>query len=138
MTFPFNYLTIKFSKFSTKSPTSTEKWFCSENITLYSYFLISNLYYLTHVVLPKYNTFNLGLKDLDQSQEYVRGKIIDYINHLISLGVAGFRVDAAKHMWPEDLSVIFSSVNELNSEYFPSGSKPLFYQEVIDTGLYSE
>nr|ADQ54212.1 amylase B isoform 2 [Ips typographus] len=76
----------------------------------------------------------VALKDLDQSQEYVRGKIIDYINHLISLGVAGFRVDAAKHMWPEDLSVIFSRVNELNTEYFPSGSKPLFYQEVIDTG----
>lgn len=67
----------------------------------------------------------------------MRGKIIEYINHLIRLGVAGFRVDAAKHMWPEDLSAIFARVDELNTEYFPSGSKPLFYQEVIDTGLYN-
>nr|AAN77138.1 alfa-amylase [Anthonomus grandis] len=75
-----------------------------------------------------------GLKDLDQSQDYVRGKIIEYMNHLISLGVAGFRVDAAKHMWPADLSAIFGSVNDLNTDFFPSGSRAMYYQEVIDTG----
>nr|QTG69579.1 alpha-amylase [Dendroctonus valens] len=75
-----------------------------------------------------------GLKDLDQSQDYVRGKIVEYMNHLISLGVAGFRVDAAKHMWPADLSEMFGSVNDLNTEFFSEGSKALFYQEVIDTG----
>ncbi|CAG9766805.1 unnamed protein product [Ceutorhynchus assimilis] len=75
-----------------------------------------------------------GLKDLDQSQDYVRGKIIEYINHLIGLGVAGFRVDAAKHMWPTDLAAIFGSVNDLNTEFFPGGSRALYYQEVIDTG----
>ncbi|XP_066142305.1 alpha-amylase-like [Euwallacea fornicatus] len=76
-----------------------------------------------------------GLKDLDQSQSFVREKIVKYMNHLISLGVAGFRVDAAKHMWPEDLSAMFSSINELNTDFFPKGSKALFYQEVIDTGV---
>jgi alpha-amylase len=40
----------------------------------------------------------LGLPDLNQSNEYVRGKITDFLNHLIDLGVAGFRVDAMKHM----------------------------------------
>nr|A0A096XJN4.1 RecName: Full=Alpha-amylase; AltName: Full=1,4-alpha-D-glucan glucanohydrolase; AltName: Full=AmyHha; Flags: Precursor [Hypothenemus hampei]AHY03307.1 alpha-amylase [Hypothenemus hampei] len=75
-----------------------------------------------------------GLKDLDQSQDYVRGKIVDYMNHLVSLGVAGFRVDAAKHMWPADLAAIFGSVNDLNTDFFPSGSRAYIYQEVIDTG----
>ncbi|XP_030755758.1 alpha-amylase-like [Sitophilus oryzae] len=76
-----------------------------------------------------------GLKDLDQSQDYVRGKIEEYMNHVISLGVAGFRVDAAKHMWPDDLSAIFGSLNDLNTDHgFASGSRAFFFQEVIDTG----
>ncbi|KAJ8942593.1 hypothetical protein NQ318_006223 [Aromia moschata] len=66
-----------------------------------------------------------GLKDLDQSKEDVRGKIVDFLNHCVSLGVSGFRVDAAKHMWPDDLKEIYSSVNDL-----PSGGRPFFYQEV--------
>jgi alpha-amylase len=40
----------------------------------------------------------LGLPDLNQSNEFVRRKIIDFLNNLIDLGVAGFRVDAMKHM----------------------------------------
>jgi alpha-amylase len=71
---------------------------------------------------------------LDQGQDYVKGKIRDYINHLISLGVAGFRVDAAKHMWPADLSAIFGSANDLSTDFFPGGSRAVYYQEVIDTG----
>ncbi|XP_076259627.1 alpha-amylase-like [Rhynchophorus ferrugineus] len=76
-----------------------------------------------------------GLKDLDQSQDYVRGKIRDYMNHLISLGVAGFRVDAAKHMWPADLDAIFGSLDNLNTDHgFASGARAFIFQEVIDTG----
>lgn len=47
----------------------------------------------------------VGLKDLDQGNSYVRDRIVDFLNKLTSLGVAGFRVDAAKHMWPSDLAV---------------------------------
>ncbi|KAF7281569.1 hypothetical protein GWI33_004537 [Rhynchophorus ferrugineus] len=75
----------------------------------------------------------VGLKDLDQSQHYVREKIIEYVNHLIDLGVAGFRVDAAKHMWPNDLEQIFSSVKYLNTAHgFPNHSRAFIYQEVIN------
>ncbi|XP_060526193.1 alpha-amylase-like [Cylas formicarius] len=77
-----------------------------------------------------------GLKDLDQSQDYVRQQIKDYLNHLISLGVAGFRVDAAKHMWPQDLEAIFSTLDDLNTEHnFAEGSRAFIYQEVVDTGV---
>lgn len=38
----------------------------------------------------------VGLPDLDQTRENVRASIADYMNHLIDLGVAGFRVDAMK------------------------------------------
>ncbi|XP_035222817.1 pancreatic alpha-amylase-like isoform X2 [Stegodyphus dumicola] len=75
-----------------------------------------------------------GLNDLDLSQEYVRNKIAEYMNNLIQIGVAGFRVDAAKHMWPDDLSIIYNRLNNLNEVYFPAGRKPFIYQEVIDMG----
>ncbi|CAD7088909.1 unnamed protein product [Hermetia illucens] len=78
----------------------------------------------------------LGLKDLDQSKEWVRNRIVDFLNHLIDLGVAGFRVDAAKHMWPDDLRVIYGNLKDLNTYHgFPANSRPFIYQEVIDYGL---
>ncbi|CAH1961407.1 unnamed protein product [Acanthoscelides obtectus] len=76
----------------------------------------------------------LDLPDLDQSKQHVRDKIVKYMNHLIGLGVAGFRVGAAKHMWPADLDAIFGSVNNLNTYFFPAKSRPFIYQEVIDFG----
>ncbi|XP_063239712.1 alpha-amylase-like [Bacillus rossius redtenbacheri] len=68
-----------------------------------------------------------GLHDLDQSQDYVRGKIIDFLNNLVADGVTGFRVDAAKHMWPSDLQYIYGKVNDISG-----GGRPFVYQEVID------
>nr|O97396.1 RecName: Full=Alpha-amylase; AltName: Full=1,4-alpha-D-glucan glucanohydrolase; Flags: Precursor [Phaedon cochleariae]CAA76926.1 alpha-amylase [Phaedon cochleariae] len=81
------------------------------------------------------NCWLSGLPDLDQSKDYVRDKILEYLNHLVDLGVAGFRVDAAKHMWPADLQVIYGRVKDLNTDHgFSQGSRPFFYQEVIDLG----
>ena len=37
------------------------------------------------------NCMLVGLRDLNQGNEYVRGKILDLMNRLISYGVAGFR-----------------------------------------------
>lgn len=42
-----------------------------------------------------------GLPDLDQNHPHVRSKQVEYLNKLVQLGAAGFRVDASKHMWPE-------------------------------------
>lgn len=33
----------------------------------------------------------VGLKDLNQGSDYVRDKIVDFMNNLVNLGVAGFR-----------------------------------------------
>ncbi|XP_054088895.1 alpha-amylase 2-like [Zeugodacus cucurbitae] len=77
----------------------------------------------------------VGLKDLDQSKSWVQDRILDFLNKLINLGVAGFRVDAAKHMWPSDLKNIYNRLNNLNTEHgFAGGSRPFIYQEVIDLG----
>ncbi|ORT60364.1 carbohydrate-binding module family 20 domain-containing protein [Streptomyces sp. CB03238] len=48
----------------------------------------------------------VGLADLDTGEEYVRTRIAGYMNDLLSLGVDGFRIDAAKHMPAADLAAI--------------------------------
>jgi len=75
------------------------------------------------------NCYLVSLNDLDGGKDYVRGKIADYFNDLIGLGVKGFRVDASKHMWPGDLEAIQGMVRDL-----PEGGRPMFVHEVIDMG----
>jgi alpha-amylase len=48
----------------------------------------------------------VGLADLDTGSDYVRSTIAAYMNHLIAMGVDGFRIDAAKHMAAADLAAI--------------------------------
>jgi alpha-amylase len=66
----------------------------------------------------------VGLPDLNTADNYVQSTIAGYLNQLASLGVAGIRIDAAKHMSPSDISGILGRVNS-----------PLYvFQEVIDLG----
>lgn len=48
----------------------------------------------------------LGLSDLATESPNVRGKIAGYLNDLLSLGVYGFRIDAARHIPVDDLEAI--------------------------------
>jgi alpha-amylase len=52
-----------------------------------------------------------GLPDLDTGEEYVRKTIAGYLNDLLSLGVDGFRIDAAKHIPEDDLATIKSRLS---------------------------
>ncbi|XP_015513629.2 alpha-amylase isoform X1 [Neodiprion lecontei] len=77
----------------------------------------------------------VGLADLNHATEWVREKIVEYMNHLIDIGVAGFRIDAAKHMWPRDLKIIVNRLKNLNTDQgFAPNSRPFIYQEVIYLG----
>ena len=62
----------------------------------------------------------LGLPDLKTGQEYVQEQIAGYIQELKRIGVGGFRIDAAKHMPPEDIAEILGMAGN-----------PYAYQEVI-------
>ncbi|TAA47508.1 starch-binding protein [Corallincola spongiicola] len=65
-----------------------------------------------------------GLPDLATEREDVRNTIAGYMNEMISLGVTGFRIDAAKHMEPADVEAIQAKL-----------SAPAYiFQEVIDLG----
>jgi alpha-amylase len=64
------------------------------------------------------------LPDLATEQPYVREQLATYVQDLVDLGVAGFRLDAAKHIPAEDLTAIFSTVEPA----------PDLFQEIIDLG----
>ena len=77
-----------------------------------------------------------GLPDLATEQPYVREQIAKYLNDQISLGVTGFRIDAAKHMAPADIAAIKKLLTnpdiflvqevpggtDLSNEYISNGS----------------
>ncbi|WP_369200441.1 alpha-amylase family protein [Streptomyces sp. PU-14G] len=54
----------------------------------------------------------VGLADLDTGTDKVRGAIAGYLDDLRSLGVAGFRIDAAKHMAAADVAAIKAKMTE--------------------------
>ena len=66
----------------------------------------------------------VDLSDLKTESQYVRDKLAGYLNDLLSLGVDGFRVDAAKHVPAADLQALYGMLN----------GNPYVYQEVIEGG----
>ena len=48
------------------------------------------------------------LADLKTESEYVRQRIADYLTDLFSIGLSGFRLDAAKHIKPTDIAHILA------------------------------
>lgn len=78
------------------------------------------------------NCYLLGLTDLYGADPAVQSAISGYLNHLVDLGVAGVRIDAAKYMWPEDLKAILWKVKQLpTSKGFKAGSTLFVYNDVI-------
>ena len=51
------------------------------------------------------NCYLVGLNDLAGGKDYVQEKIAGYLQDCVDLGVVGFRIDASKHMWPDDIKV---------------------------------
>jgi len=61
-----------------------------------------------------------GMPDLNTGSSYVQDFVATYMKTLLSWGVAGFRVDAAKHMSPSDVKAILDKAGN-----------PVSYLEVI-------
>ncbi|HUL10599.1 MAG TPA: carbohydrate-binding module family 20 domain-containing protein [Methylococcaceae bacterium] len=82
------------------------------------------------------------LSDLRTESDYVRSKIAGYLNDLMSLGVDGFRVDAAKHINVNDIVAIKAKLTTQPSywsqEVMPGGSGGLSMQTYEQTGTLLE
>ena len=67
-----------------------------------------------------------SLSDLYTEKDSVRTKLAGYLNDLISLGVDGLRVDAAKHIAQADMAAIEAKLNKTTWQ----GGAPYIVQEV--------
>ena len=77
----------------------------------------------------------VNLADLKTGSEKVRDTLAAYLNDLLGVGVAGFRIDAAKHMPVEDIEAIMSRVGP---EYFVFQEVLTPDSSVVDRAAYAE
>jgi alpha-amylase len=79
----------------------------------------------------------VDLADLDTSSQAVRARIVGYLDDLLSLGVAGFRIDAAKHMAATDVEAIVDALPEgtrIMSEVIRGSGEPVQPEEYTSFG----
>lgn len=78
----------------------------------------------------------LGLPDLDQGSPKVQATLLAYLNDLLSLGVKGFRFDAAKHMDATELEQLVAQLPEgtrIIHEVI-RGNEPIQPEEYLGSG----
>ncbi|WP_019812175.1 alpha-amylase [Saccharomonospora halophila] len=84
----------------------------------------------------------LNLADLDTGAPYVRDRIGGYLNDLLSLGVDGFRVDAAKHMAAGDVAAVLDRLDGpayIYQEVLHGAGEPVTPDEYLGNGdVYDE
>ena len=83
----------------------------------------------------------VNLADLDTASPHVRATIVAYLDDLLSLGVAGFRIDAAKHMPPDDIEAIVSELPEgtrILQEVIRGAGEPITPEQYLDSGQVFE
>ncbi|KZV75307.1 glycoside hydrolase family 13 protein [Peniophora sp. CONT] len=82
-----------------------------------------------------------NLADLDTGAEYPRSRLAEYVNDLQSLGVDGFRLDAAKHISVADLTNIasrFTGTPYLTQEVIYGAGEPITPDQYVGIGNVQE
>ncbi|WP_371496729.1 alpha-amylase family glycosyl hydrolase [Kitasatospora sp. NBC_00374] len=84
----------------------------------------------------------VNLSDLNTGSTYVQQTIANYLSDLLSIGVDGFRIDAAKHIAAADLSGIKSRMSNPNAywvqEVIYGAGEPIQPSEYTGTGDVDE
>lgn len=78
-----------------------------------------------------------GLADLRTGEPHVREKIVGYLGDLQSLGVDGFRIDAAKHMPASDVEAIVGALDGdpiIVSEVIRGSGEPIQPEDYLGAG----
>lgn len=79
----------------------------------------------------------VNLADLATGEPHVRETIRTYLEDLLSLGVAGFRIDAAKHMPAEDVGAVVEGLPEdtrVLQEVIGAAGEPIQPQDYLGNG----
>ncbi|KAF5364605.1 hypothetical protein D9758_005615 [Tetrapyrgos nigripes] len=83
-----------------------------------------------------------NLADLATDTDYVRGRLAEYANDLLSLGVDGFRLDAAKHIPTDDIHNILSRLDStpgyISQEVIFGEGEPVQPSEYVQNGDVQE
>ena len=83
----------------------------------------------------------LNLADLDTGSTAVRDRLAAYLNDLLDLGVAGFRIDAAKHIAATDIAAILDRLDGdayVFQEVIEGGGEPIRASEYVANGDVTE
>ncbi|TEB26677.1 glycoside hydrolase [Coprinellus micaceus] len=83
----------------------------------------------------------VNLADLATGAEYVRGRLAQYANDLLSLGVDGLRLDAAKHIASGDIANIIGRLSRrpyITQEVIYGGGEPVQPSEYTGNGDVQE
>lgn len=83
----------------------------------------------------------LNLADLRTETEEVQTEIRTYLQNLLDMGVAGFRIDASKHIPANDLTAIISGLDGdyyIFQEVIGSPTEPVLPQEYVINGDVTE
>jgi len=83
----------------------------------------------------------VGLPDLATGNDYVQKTIAGYINNMASKGVAGIRIDAAKHQDAGEMSGITSKINSnlyVNQEVIGASNEAVYPSMYYDIGHVTE
>ncbi|MEU8348068.1 MULTISPECIES: alpha-amylase family protein [unclassified Streptomyces] len=83
----------------------------------------------------------VGLSDLDTGSDHVRTTIAAHLDDLRSLGVDGFRIDAAKHMSADDIAAIKAKTADPGfwvSEVIHGGGEAVQPEEYTEIGDVDE
>lgn len=80
----------------------------------------------------------VNLSDLDTSSDHVQQTIANYLNRFVDMGVAGFRIDAVKHIAAQDMAGIWNRVRKKDSLYVVQevirANEPVQPEEYISIG----
>ncbi|WP_028046651.1 alpha-amylase family protein [Cellulomonas sp. URHE0023] len=83
----------------------------------------------------------VNLADLATEAEHVRSTIRTYVQDLLSLGVDGFRIDAAKHMAPQDVAAVVADLPEgtgIAQEVIRGSGEPVTPEQYTGNGQVYE
>ncbi len=149
------YADVVVNQMAGDSGTATDGSTWNAATLAYPYFSASDFHAACDIQASDYNSAAgrsnvqtcrlVGLPDLNSESTYVRGQVVNYLDALLTLGIDGFRIDAAKHQAAASLQAIMSSVKSthpatnqgeaiwvtqeivpdgevLRSDYFPIGT----------------
>jgi alpha-amylase len=137
------YADLVVNQMAADSGTATDGSTWNSSTLAYPFFSASDFHANCNIQSSDYNSSAgrsnvqncrlVGLPDLNSESTYVRGQIVNYMNLLLTLGVDGFRIDAAKHQAAASLQAILSSVKSTHPTT-NQGEAIWVTQEIIPDG----